>query len=241
MSWFEETIGGLSSVEVFVAGALAALVVAIIAFLVIKLVRKASCKVMGGHYPQKNDARNSQQVYTELVELRALTSADRAFVLRFHNGMEFLPSNPVWKLTCTHEFAKHGVRYSAGDYQSVLASRMIKIVGTLLTGESDDDGVRIARECAACPDSHACESGNSRMIVVQHDEMSSGFEKFMMGEQNVKTALFRGITFEGQVVGVAVLHFCDSKLDSEAGLGTAIKTLCESSVRIQYLLGNKSL
>ena len=79
------------------------------------------------------------------------------------------------------------------------------------------------------------------MIVVQHDEMNSGFEKFMMGEQNVKTALFRGITFEGQVVGVVVLHFCDSKLDSEAGLGIAIKTLCESSGRIQYLLGNKSL
>lgn len=241
MSGLDKYIGEMTNLEVFAAGAIAALVVGTIVLSLVKLVKYFISKGVVGHYPQENDAKNSQKIYTELVELRALTSADRAFVMRFHNGMEFLPSNPVWKLTCTHEFAKHGVKYSAGDYQSVLASRMIKLVGTLLTGESDDEGVRVARECEKCPDFKLCEGGNRRMILIQHDEMGSGFEKFMFEEQNVKTALFCGITFEGQVVGVVSLHFCDSKLDDEQSIESTIKILCESAGRIQYLLGNKSL
>jgi len=237
MSWIE----GISERGVFMAGMAVMLLAILGASVIVRKVAPILRKYLGGHYPGKSDAKSSQQIYNELVETRALTSADRAFVMRFHNGMEFLPSSPVWKLTCTHEFAKHGVRYAAGEYQSILASRMIKIVGTLLTGESDDPGVRMTRECSICENAKICEGGNRRMIVVQADEMAAGFEKFTLGEQNVKTALVCGMTYEGQVVGVVVLHFCDAKLYDEEGLGSAIKTLCEASERIQYLLGNKSL
>jgi len=240
MYGFLVTLDGMTQAEVFAAGAAAAVAVIAVIVLVIALFSKRfRARVV--HYPQQGEARTSQQIYTELVELRALTSADRAMVLRFHNGMEFLPSNPVWKLTCTHEFAKNGVEYCAGDYQAVLASRTIRMVGTLLTGESDDDGVRVARECLSCDNAQSCVAGNRRMVVMQFDEMSAGFEKFVLQENNVKTALVCGMTFEGKVVGFVMLHFCDAKLDTEEGLREAIRTLCESSNRIQYLIGSKTL
>ena len=241
MNYVEARVAEMAAHELILLGAVFAIVAMVVAVVLVIGLRKLLRKVGVVHYPQKSDAQNSQQIYNELVEIRALTSADRSFVLRFHNGIEFLPSNPVWKLTCTHEFAKQGVEYCAGDYQAVLASRMIKIVGTLLTGESDDDGVRISRECTTCPDANACDGGNRRLIVVQVDEMSNGFERFTLHEQNVKTALVCGVTFEGQVMGIVGLHFCGEKLDDEEGLATAIKTLCESSQRIQYLLGSNSL
>lgn len=240
MEGFARAIEGMSSLAVFWIGVGVAVVVGLIVFFIVKMIGDAIRRT-GAHYPQKGEAKNSQQIYTELVEVRALTSADRAMVLRFHNGMEFLPSNPVWKLTCTHEFAKQGVEYRAGDYQAVLASRMIKMVGTILTGESDDAGVRVALECGSCSETNVCEAGNRRMVVIQLDEMEQGFEHFTFQDQNVKTVLACGMTFNGQVVGFVMLHFCDAKLETEQGLGSAIKTLCESTQRIQFLIGNKTL
>ena len=101
-------------------------------------------------YPDRKDAEQNHRIYTELVELRALTDADRAYVVRFHNGEVFLPDNHVWKVTCTHEVAKAGVTYEAARFQGVLVSRVHTLVDPLITGESSGPGVSLVAKCGTC-------------------------------------------------------------------------------------------
>ena len=99
-------------------------------------IKLAISDLIWDHHIGKGEAEQNREIYTELTELRAFTSADRAYIFRFHNGSEFLPGHPSWKVSCTHEIVKHGVAYESARLQGVLVSRIQNIVSPIITGTS---------------------------------------------------------------------------------------------------------
>lgn len=188
-------------------------------------------------YPVKVEAKVNHEIYTSLVELRALTEADRAYVFRFHNGMEFLPSHPAWKLSCTHEVARPGVSYESGKLQGLLVSLIPNIIGAVLTGTSSALGITIP-QCPKCPYHVKCLRENKRVVVMQIGDMESSYCKFHLENQNVKTAVLCGITQDGNVYGIVGLDFCSSSLPNEKILEVSQK-VCRATEKIQYLLQYK--
>jgi hypothetical protein len=190
-------------------------------------------------YPNKRDAEQNHGVYTELVEARALADSDRSMVLRFHNGNEFLPDNPVWKVTCSHEVVRSGVSYVSSGMQAVLVSRVHSLVDTVMTGDSVFKGVRMV-DCEACKYKDKCDRRNKHSVVVQVDEMEDSFSKFMLESHNVKTLVASGMVSGRQVVGMVVLDFCDRKLEGGAEVMDAAMKVCRTAARVQYYLQFKT-
>lgn len=142
-------------------------------------------------YPTKKDAEQNHRVYTELVEARASSNSDRSYVLRFHNGSDFLPDNPIWKVSCTHETVRGGVSYGSSGFQNVLVSRLHKIIDPVITGESKCKGVEMV-DCKKCAFKEGCDRDNKHTVVVQVDEMEDSFARFLLESNNVKTVVISG-------------------------------------------------
>lgn len=185
-------------------------------------------------YPIKKEAEQNREIYNELVGLQAVTDADRAYVFRFHNGMEYLPSHPAWKLTCTHEVVKPGVTYESAKLQGILVSLIPNIVSPVLTGSSTMPGI-VVPECKDCPFQVQCIQQNKRVVILQTDEMSNGYCKFHLEGQNIKTSVLCGIARDGAVFGMIGLDFCGVKLTPDQVLDVTRK-VCRSTDKIQFHL-----
>lgn len=185
-------------------------------------------------YPARKEAEQNKEIYNELVGLRATIESDRSYVFRFHNGVEFLPSHPAWKVSCTHEVVRHGVTYEAAQLQGILVSRISDIIGPVLTGASTIAGVFIPK-CPVCPYHVKCLKENKRVIVFQVDEMDAGYCKFHLESQNIKTMVLCGMAVDSNVYGIVGVDFCGSKIETGAILDIAQK-VCRATEKIQYYL-----
>ena len=185
-------------------------------------------------YPDKKDAEQNHRVYNELVELRVLTNADRSYVLRFHNGSEFLPNNPVWKISCTHEMVKSGVTYESSQMQNVLVSRVHNLASAVITGESSYAGIEV-KDCSGCPYQRKCDKDSKHVVVVDVGGMEGSYGKFVLESRNIKTTVKVGMVNSGRVFGIVGLDFCERKLDGEE-LNEAVSTACKIAEKIQFHL-----
>jgi hypothetical protein len=188
-------------------------------------------------YPVRIEAEKNREIYNELVELRAITDADRVYVFRFHNGIEFLPSHPAWKLSRTHEVVKHGVTYESGRLQGVLVSLISNIVFATLIGTSSAAGIKIA-DCAKCQFKVKCTKENKRVIILQTAEMDNSYCKFHLEGQNVKTEIMCGIARGGKVYGMVGVDFTGVALNPEQVYDVSHK-VCKATDKIQFHLQNK--
>ena len=220
---------------------LAALLLAIIGTLrewIYNLIPKMINKMRS--YPGKQDAEQNHRVYTELVEMRALTDADRSYVLRFHNGSEFLPDNPVWKVSCTHEVVKTGVSYESAQLQEILVSRVHNLIDPLITGMSSYPGVKIV-DCSKCQFKPKCDKENKHVVVIQVDELDNSFSKFLLESHNVKTIVQAGMVSNGRVFGLVGVDICDVKLADDSLIREAGDRVCRTAGSIQYHLQFKDV
>lgn len=214
-------------------------VVALVLFLLVWKGKRLLKCVIKDKYPSKEEILSNREIYTELVSLRAITGADRAFICRFHNGSEFLPGDTAWKASRTHESVKHGVTYESPNTQNFLVSRVPEIVDPLISGVGYP-GVNVVECPEDCPNRQRCLRDNKRIIVTQVDEMSGGFSKFYLEGQNIKTQIACGISIRGNVCGRVSLDFCDAKLTPES-ITMVVGEICKTTDRIQYYMSGGPL
>ena len=232
------------STDIFrlIEGGAAAVALMLMALLIRSIWKRHNSGLMTGihgKYPARREAEQNKDIYNELVELRVLTEADRASVLRFHNGTEFLPSHPAWKLSCTNEVVRHGITYEAARLQGLLVSLIPNIVSPLLTGLSSNPGIKIP-ECPECPFKTKCLKENKRVVVIQVDEMENCFSQFHLEGQNIKTVVMCGIASGGNVYGAVILNFCDAKLKADR-LTDVTQKICRATDKIQFYLQYKKI
>lgn len=224
---------GLSGETLYLIRGGAAVALVVVLILGRRIWRKITSRfqVLSG-YPVKREAEKNKEIYNELVELRALTDADRAYVFRFHNGMEFLPSHPAWKVSCTHEVVKHGVTYESAKLQGILVSLIPKIISAVISGATNTAGFSTP-DCGDCPFKTKCVKENKRVLIIQVDEIESSFCKFHLEAQNIKTVILCGIAKGGAVYGFVGVDFCGTRLIPEMIPGAVVR-VCRSTDKVQY-------
>lgn len=190
-------------------------------------------------FPIRREMEQNKEIYDELLELKVLTEADRASVFRFHNGTEFLPSHPAWRLSCTHEVIKHGITYESARLQGLLVSLIPNIIGPILTGISSTPGITL-NNCTECSFQSKCVQENKRMVIIQVDEMDNSFTKFNLQSANIKTVVMCGIAVGGNVYGTVGVNFCDAKLTPDR-VQAVTQKVCRSTDKIHYYLQYKKV
>jgi hypothetical protein len=72
-------------------------------------------------------------VYKVLAEAMVYTSADRVYVIQFHNGTYFLNNTDLLKMSCTHEITKTGISREQEKFQDLVVSKFPKVINELIT------------------------------------------------------------------------------------------------------------
>lgn len=153
----------------------------------------------------------NRDIYTELISIKAITGADRVYINRFHNGSEFLPSHPVWKMSRSHEVVVPGITYEAEHYQNMLVSLVTDIITPVILGNSDEPGINMV-DCGNCPSLTQCQKTNHHVVLLNVDEMSESYCKAFLKEQHIIQSLICGLEKGGSVIGFLGLDFCTGAL-----------------------------
>lgn len=184
--------------------------------------------------------RAEEEVRVELATLLKLTPASRAFLLRFHNGTSFYPSNPIWKLTCTSELVSSGVNYWRGEaLHETHVTRWQEIVAPviddlMLRQHLDWTGIERQGQCAGLECSQGCDR-----ITILFDvaHMPEGYVRSQLQKHGVATLLCTGLyAAHGQAVGIVGLDFFQSPGEVRKTLPDTRIKLCETTRRLQDIL-----
>jgi len=192
-------------------------------------------------YLGKKEVDQHRNVYTALVELRAVTDSDRAYVIRFHNGHEFLLSDPVWKCTCTHEVVRPGITYESMNTQDILVSRIVELVESTISGDYCSSGMHRGPQCSECHQHPECERTKKHLTVVQVEDMASGYAKFFLQQQNIKTVIMCGLTSKHGPFGIVGIDITGAPVADPAQLEELSRRVCDCAERIQYLFLKKEM
>ena len=191
------------------------------------------CRGRGHGFPGQDFVTQNRVIYRELTELRALIGADRAYVIQFHNGSEFLLSNPVWKLTCTHEVVRPGVTYEAGNMQGLLVSQVSDLISPILLGESDTPGITMSPTCGDCPDNKRCQSAHKSVCVVTTSALPHGWVKHWQESRGASQVVMCGLSSPRGAYGSLVAGWTAGTPDDP---DTVTRRICVSAENIRFAL-----
>jgi hypothetical protein len=187
-----------------------------------------------GHPPTPGNAEvgKDKEVYRLLVELRLQFDADRASIVRFHNGSHFAPDrrNAIWRLTRTHEIVLPGVSREARACQGTLFSHLTELVGPTVTGEPET-GTQIV-----CHDCQRCQGARLRhCVMIQTQQLLESSTKNLLQDMGVHTTLTTNLHDQGRVFGMVMLEWCDQPHGDPTDENQH-RRLCEAAERLQHLL-----
>lgn len=63
------------------------------------------------------------RIHELLSEIRFIFRAQRAYLVKFHNGEHYVDGSEILKMSRTHEVVSPGVSYQQTDFQGILTSR----------------------------------------------------------------------------------------------------------------------
>ena len=197
-------------------------------------------KLSHHEYPGKKDTDQHRSIYNLLVGLRAVCDSDRAYVIRFHNGHEFLISDPIWKCTCTHEVVRSGVTYESVNIQNLLISRISELIDPIISGNYFK-GCFQPGECSNCQYKSICKRTQKNMCIFQVEDMSSGYAKFFLQDQNIKTMIVCGLTSKRGPFGMVGIDITSSDLTDTKKLNELSSKICQAAEKIQFMFLKKGL
>lgn len=228
--------------ESWVVGAAAMLLMLGIIIGLTKDARERLVKFLTRHkFPGKEDFEQHRAIYTALIELRALADADRAYIIQFHNGHEFLLSDPVWKCSCTHEVVRPGVTYESVNIQDMLVSRMSDLVEPIISGQRAISGMAMGMHCSSCPYRPECERTHKYLVVIQVEDMASGYTKFFLQRQNIKTVVMAGLTSKHGPFGIVGIDITSSPVSDPARIDSLSAQICQTTESIRFLFLKKDI
>ena len=85
-----------------------------------------------------------------LTELRVKSDADRALIIRFHNGGKFLDGSSIKKFSLTHESCSIGISETRNSRQDILISTFIEMLDHII----HDDKPVVVEPTQDLPDCH---------------------------------------------------------------------------------------
>lgn len=163
------------------------------------------------NHSKSGEPNINRDIYAELISIKAITCADRVYINRFHNGSEFLPSHPVWKMSRSHEVVVPGITYEAEHYQNMLVSLVTDIITPVILGSSDEPGIKMV-DCGECPSIAQCQKTNHHVVLLNVEEMSESYCKTFLKEQHIVQTLICGLEKGNNVIGFIGLDFCTAEL-----------------------------
>lgn len=173
----------------------------------------------------------NRQIYNELIAIKTLANADRVYVMRFHNGTEFLPSQPVWKMSCTHEVVAPGITYESPRNQNLLVSLLSEVVSPLMLGNNETTGVLNIQL-------HEHHPQGQNIIRINVSELDENYCKMFLVNQHIHQSIMFAINHNENTIGFIGIDFC-GKSHSDDKCIEIVKSVTQNVMKLKYLLFQK--
>lgn len=190
--------------------------------------------VSNGHeFNLKSQLSMSKKTDIILAEMRALTQTDRISIIKFHNGSEFLPNNPIWKITSDNQAKADGVSYE--HVEAVLVSRIQNIIEPIITGEIDqNEGSSIPAHCFHCPTQKLCKGSNMRVVKFNVNEMT-GYSKMFFQKRGTHTAFISTINNgDNKIYGLLLVEYID-EMNNPQEEEKLLPMICSFTEKLRFL------
>ncbi len=219
IEWFLKTVN--TGIWVFIG-----LCVCTCSYFVYQYFRKKKHQIH--KHSKSNETHLNFNLNNELVAIRTLSNADRVFITRFHNGTEFLPSHPVWKMTRTHEVAAPGITYESAKHQNMLVSLFTDIVTPIVLGISEEDGISILN--------NPSDNDNVPLsILIDVNKLRESYCKTFFEEEHIQQILICRFDQNNNIIGYMGMDFCGTPSDI-ATLEKIRGKIMPHVMKIKYLL-----
>lgn len=172
----------------------------------------------------------------DLAELRIYTNADRAYVLEFHNGSEYLSRFPQWKLSQSYEKNAPGISYEGYEFQNIPATLIWDDYLKIFFDENTElpNGITKIKADNKCP--NICGEKSIFIIDVEKLNYDLGPLRNILEKRGVKI-LFQVPIFSKinkSIIGIVGLDFMDY-IDIN-NVNECL--LCKFSSQLSFLWGN---
>lgn len=200
-----------------------------------KLIKGLSDK----HYLDALQIRKYDAIGDDLFSLRFITDAARVSVYQFHNGDEFTLSNPIFKITCSHERVRNGLTFDSYIVKLMLVSNFMDLVGPLMDPSRNTAGVTVVEACGKISDGTSCRIIGMplRILKYQISDMPYSQFKYVMEHQGV-TVMYATLLYaknRNQPIGILGIQYQDED-ERDTLIKTNICDLCDITMRVQFLL-----
>lgn len=141
-----------------------------------------------------------------IAETRVRSEAQRAYVIRFHNGTYFSNRQPMWKLTCSHESTAKGVEYkNTTDVRDLPASNVLDLIVPFWGGISRG----VERIDISDPSKEGSTDPRNGVYYIQTDKLDSSMAKQLLRSQDVCYMINAPLIspVDGRVIGLFGLDF----------------------------------
>lgn len=161
-----------------------------------------------------------------IVEIKTILNADRVCIDNFHNGINFLPNKPAWKVTRTYEIAASGVSYTTKEMQNILAISIWDMIAPIFDAKQRKYAEKL--KGITCENSCKMPFGVYR---IQVNKMSETLSKIMLRNQGIQTLLIVPLINNENIIGFLSVQFLDEMNDD-----FNVCEICQKVQEIAYFL-----
>ena len=189
--------------------------------------------LMRYHYHQfnKRTIENYQQVHAMLIETCNEFNAESVCLHQFHNGQIFASNNPIWKISCSHEYCKPGLQTSAEMLQNVPASSVALVLSSIDKG-AELQGVDVVKcECKGVLD---CSNQYKFIAQFNIEQMPDFPLKRIRTLCGYEHSLVVPVHKNGHIIGfLEILTRFDLPFDMSPDIA---RLLCVTAAKLSYVL-----
>lgn len=176
-------------------------------------------------------------IYKEIHRTMFELGADRVGLYQFHNGNTFSSTNPIWKVSNTHEVCENGISTEIGNMQDIKSSLMNPIVTSIIHNKSGA-GISMIKPCQCEVDGLECNRGFRVFEIIAEDIKHSYCHAVLLNRHTVSGLLSAIIDDDGQVIGFVLAEYTSIRSIDELTRAKYSRVVCNTSTKISQMLAN---
>lgn len=203
------------------------------------LKRKLTPKGPVEHVIDEHYCTTSLMIHDQIATLRNTLDCSRVAVLQFRNGTLFTLSAPMFRVYCSYEALRPGIKSSCSDFSERIGTTIIEFLGPLLNNNVKMPGVQEVKACklanTACPRT----ATGFNILKFETDHIPYCEFQCMLRQAGIRVLYAVLLKSGTNPIGVLTMHYLVEQ-DADKLITPHACTTCEVAHTIQTLLDVRS-
>lgn len=196
-------------------------------------------KIVSFHHPEHimdvHYCATSMLIQEQISKLRAILDCSRVAILQFRNGTLFTLSAPMFRVYCSYESLRHGVKSSCSDFSERIGTTILEFLGPLLSNQVQIAGVRRVEFCELAGKSCPRSANGFDILKFESDQMPYCEFQCMLKAAGIRVLYAVLLRSGTNPIGVLTMHYLVEH-DADKLVQPHACKVCEVAHTVQTLL-----